>query len=101
MNQRTVALNRANEVRLEAARLKKSIKDGTVSLDHAVLTTEIEHVTVAKLLTSARWISDRRAEEFLEPLRIRPDRPIVHLTERQRKELAEAVVERFPWTVNR
>ena len=56
------ALQRANEVRLARAALKRRISDGAITVDEVILTSpwEAASMTIAELLTSQRrWGSTR------------------------------------------
>jgi predicted DNA binding protein len=90
----------ANKVRLEIANLRRQIKAGAVGLDEALLTADYRSLTVGKLIASANRVTEIKAEKFLEPHRIRLDRPMSEITERQRQILAAAARERYPWAVS-
>jgi hypothetical protein len=88
--QRLRALERANEVRLARAELKRRIADGEVSAAEIILgcPREASRWTVAELLVSQRRWGITRCRKFLERNHISEIKPIGELTERQRRMLA-------------
>lgn len=88
--QRMRALEKANEVRLARARLKRSIADGRTSAADVVLALpwEARNWSVGELLMSQRRWGSIRARKLLAGLHISEKRPIGELTERQRRVLA-------------
>ena len=88
--QRMRALERANEVRLARARLKREIANGDMSAARVILDLppEARNWSVRELLMSQpRWGSIR-SRKLLSELQISELRPIGALTERQRRLLA-------------
>jgi hypothetical protein len=88
--QRMRALERANEVRLARARLKRQIADGRTSAADVVLDLppEAANWSVRELLMSQRRWGSIRSRKLLTELQISEMRPIGALTERQRRLLA-------------
>jgi hypothetical protein len=83
------ALNRANEVRLARAELKKKIADGTLTVA-AVLEDqpwEAARMTVADLLMSQHRWGHTRCRRFLAALPMSETKTVVTLTDRQREQL--------------
>jgi hypothetical protein len=84
------ALERANEVRLARAELRRQVAGGNVSAADIILDSpeEVTSWAVSELLMSQpRW-GGARCRKFLTPLRISENKTIGTLTERQRNELA-------------
>jgi hypothetical protein len=88
--QRMRALERANEVRLARARLKRQIAGGQTSAAYVILELpwEARNWSVGELLMSQRRWGSTRARKLLNGLHISEKRPIGDLTERQRRLLA-------------
>jgi hypothetical protein len=88
--QRLRALERANEVRLARAELKRRIADGDVSAAEVILDSpwEARSWPVGELLVSQRRWGTIRARKLLVTLQINETRPISALTDRQRRLLA-------------
>ncbi len=101
--QRLRALERANEVRLARAELKRRIAEGDISAAAVILACpwEASSWSVAELLMSQRRWGITRCRKFLGRNQISEIKPIGTLTERQRHLLAaqlqscESVAERF------
>lgn len=91
--QRLRALERANEVRLARASLKRRIALGDVSAAEVLLTcpTEASSWQIGDLLMSQRRWGTTRCRKFLSRNHIVETKPIGKLTERQRRVLAEAL----------
>lgn len=91
--QRLRALERANEIRLARASLKRSICLGDVSAAEVLLTcpTEAESWSVGDLLMSQRRWGTTRCRKFLSRNHIVETKRIGTLTERQRRILADAL----------
>jgi hypothetical protein len=85
-----LALERANEVRLARARLKREIAGGQVSAAFVILElpSEARNWSVGELLLSQRRWGTTRVRKLLVGLHISEKRPIGDLTERQRGVLA-------------
>jgi hypothetical protein len=91
--QRLRALERANEVRLARASLKRSIALGHVSAAEVVLICpgEASSWPIGELLMSQRRWGTTRCHKFLARNQIVETKPIGTLTERQRRILAAAL----------
>lgn len=89
--QRMRALERANEIRLARADLKRRIADGGVSAAEVILAPPREARTWAlgDLLMSQRRWGDTRCRKFLSPFQITETKAVGQLTERQRRLLAD------------
>jgi hypothetical protein len=92
--QRMRALERANEVRLARARLKRQIGGGQVSASFVLLELpwEAANWSVGELLMSQRRWGTTRVRKLLVGLHISEKRPIGELTERQRRVLAAEII---------
>jgi hypothetical protein len=88
--QRLRALERANEVRLARAELKRRIAEGDTSAAAVILACpwEASSWSVAELLISQRRWGITRCRKFLARNQISEIKPIGTLTERQRHLLA-------------
>lgn len=88
--QRLRALERANQVRLARADLKRRIAEGEVPAASIILNSpwEARSWSVGDLLMSQRRWGSTRCQKFLRRLEISETKPIGTLTERQRLELA-------------
>jgi len=89
------ALQRANEVRLARAELKRRVAAGEVSAAEVILECpwEAESMPVADLLTSQRRWGTTRCRRLLAGIPITETKAIGALTERQRLALAEVLRE--------
>ena len=89
--QRMRALERANEVRLARAQLKRQIADGLTTAARVIqdLPPEAANWSVRELLMSQRRWGSIRSRKLLAELQIGELRPIGALTERQRGLLAK------------
>ena len=89
--QRMRALERANEVRLKRAELKRQIGDGHLSAADVILELpdEAKNWSVGELLKSQRRWGSIRSHKLLTGLHISEKRPIGDLTMRQRRLIAE------------
>jgi hypothetical protein len=88
--QRLRALERANEVRLARAELKRRIADGAVSAADVILAPPQEARSWAVgdlLLTQRRW-GATRCRKFLVRNQVNETKPLEQLTQRQRRLLA-------------
>ncbi|HEX8975347.1 MAG TPA: hypothetical protein VF781_02450 [Solirubrobacteraceae bacterium] len=94
--QRLRALERANEIRLARAGLKRRIALGQVSAADVLLTCpqEASSWPVSDLLMSQRRWGTTRCRKFLFRNQIAETKPIGKLTERQRQLLAGALQQR-------
>ena len=88
--QRLRALERANEVRLARADLKRRIADGEVFAAHVILDPPWEACSWSVgdlLMTQRRW-GTTRCRKFLMRNQVSETKPLGSLTERQRQLLA-------------
>ena len=94
--QRLRALERANEIRLARAGLKRRIAVGDVSAAEVLLSCprEASSWSVGDLLMSQRRWGTTRCRKFLSRHQIAETKPIGKLTDRQRHLLANALRER-------
>ena len=88
--QRMRALERANEIRLARAELKRRIADGEISAADVILAPPREAATWAlgELVTRQRRWGGTRCRKFLSQFQITETKAIGALTERQRRMLA-------------
>jgi hypothetical protein len=89
LDQRMDALRRANEIRVERARLKKELKSGRVMIED-VLADPPEFVGTAKvfdMLLAVPKFGRVKAAKFLNQCRISQSKTVGGLSERQRAEL--------------
>lgn len=89
--QRLQALERANEIRLARAALKRQIAYGAISAADVILDppTEAGSWAIAELLLSQRRWGDTRCRKFLLHNQISETKPVGALTDRQRRLLAQ------------
>jgi hypothetical protein len=89
------ALERANEVRLARAELKRRVADGEARVADVVLTSpwEARSMAVADLLMSQRRWGRTRARRFLAGIPMSETKTIGSMTERQRKRVSEQLDE--------
>jgi hypothetical protein len=87
------ALQRANEVRLARAALKRRISDGAITVDEVILTSpwEAASMTIAELLTSQRRWGSTRCSKFLAGIGMPETKTVGSMTERQRSLLAALI----------
>jgi hypothetical protein len=92
--QRLRALERANEIRLARAALKRRIAHGEVSAAEVILECpDAAHSwPVGDLLLSQRRWGDTRCRKFLAGNQIVETKPVGKLTDRQRRLLANSLV---------
>jgi hypothetical protein len=95
--QRLRALERANQIRLARACLKRRIAVGEVSAADVLIECpeEVESWAVSDLLMSQRRWGATRCHKFLWRNQIGENKPIGTLTQRQRQLLAKALPERI------
>lgn len=88
--QRLRALERANEIRLARAGLKRRIATGEISAADVILTCPKEAASwsVGELLRSQRRWGSTRCRKFLFRNQILETKPLGQLTDRQRRVLA-------------
>ena len=84
------ALERANQVRLARAELKRRIASGELDIADVILECpwEAESMAVADLLMSQRRWGQTRCRKFLAQIPMSEKKTIGSMTERQRRELA-------------
>jgi hypothetical protein len=84
------ALQRANEVRLARAALKRRVASGEVSAANVILAcpAEVEGMAVSDLLMSQRRWGRTRCRKFLATIPISENKQIGTLTDRQRRAVA-------------
>lgn len=92
------ALQRANEVRLARAELKRRVMDGEVSAAEVILSSpwEVESMAVSELLMSQHRWGHTRARRFLAMIPMTETKTIGSLTERQRQSLADLLAAQAP-----
>jgi len=92
------ALERANEVRLARAELKRRIADGQVPAADVILSSpwEAESMAVADVLMSQRRWGRTRARRFLAGIQMSETKTLGSMTERQRQAVALAIRESRP-----
>ena len=88
------ALQRANEIRLARADLKRGVATGAVDVAVVLLDCpeEAEGMTVADLLLSQRRWGQTRCRRFIAQVPISERKTIGSLTERQRRELVTMLI---------
>jgi hypothetical protein len=88
--QRMQALERANQIRLARAELKRRIANGHVSAADVILACpeEASSWSVGELLMSQRRWGISRCQKFLRRNQINEIKPVGQLTDRQRQLLA-------------
>jgi hypothetical protein len=88
--QRLQALERANEIRLARAELKRRIAYGAVAAAEVILEPPLEANSwaIGDLLLSQRRWGNTRCRKFLMRNQINETKPVGALTERQRRLLA-------------
>jgi hypothetical protein len=89
--QRLQALERANEIRLARAELKRRIAYGAVSAAEVILEppSEANSWAIGDLLLSQRRWGQTRSRKFLIRNQINETKPVGALTDRQRRVLAD------------
>jgi hypothetical protein len=80
------ALQRANEVRLARAELKRNIGDGTITVEEVILECpwEAASMTIAELLTSQRRWGTTRCSKLLAEVGLPEIKTVGSMTDRQR-----------------
>jgi hypothetical protein len=91
------ALQRANEVRLARADLKRRVAEGELAAAEVVLESpwEAESMTVADLLMSQRRWGRTRCRRFLAQAALSETKTIGSLTDRQRRVVADQLGDRL------
>lgn len=89
--QRLRALERANEIRLARAELKRRIAEGDISAAEVILEPPCAALSweIGELLMSQRRWGSNRTRKLLSGLQISETRHLGMLTERQRRLLAD------------
>jgi hypothetical protein len=92
------ALQRANEVRLARAELKRRVTDGETTAAAVILASpwEAESMAVAELLMSQHRWGHTRARRFLAGIPMTETKTIGSMTERQRRSLAAMLEAQTP-----
>lgn len=87
------ALQRANEVRLARAELKREVGRGAISVGEVLLNSpwEAASMTIAELLTSQRRWGTTRCSKFLAGIGMPETKTVASMTERQRSLLATMI----------
>ena len=87
------ALQRANEVRLARAELKRKVAEGAITVGEVILTSpwEAASMTIGELLTSQRRWGATRCSKFLASIGMPETKPVGSMTERQRALLAAMI----------
>ena len=85
------ALQRANEVRLARAGLKRRVASGELAVAEVLLGTywEAENMTVSDLLMSQRRWGHTRCRKLLMQIPVGENKTVGSMTERQRRALAQ------------
>jgi hypothetical protein len=89
LDQRMDALNKANDVRVKRAQLKKDLKDGKTKIE-TILGKPPAYVETAKvidILMAVPKFGRVKANRFLNVCKISPSKTVGGLSERQRTEL--------------
>jgi hypothetical protein len=89
LDQRMDALQRANDVRVRRAKLKKDLKEGKVGIEK-ILENPPEYVSTAKvmdILMAVPKFGRVKAARFLNTCRISQSKTVGGLSDRQRTEL--------------
>lgn len=87
------ALQRANEVRLARAELKRKVAEGAMPVSDVILTCpwEAASMTIAELLVSQRRWGTTRCSKFLEETGLSETKTVGSMTARQRELLAAMI----------
>jgi len=87
------ALQRANEVRLARADLKRKVGEGAITVGDVILTCpwEAASMTISELLVSQRRWGTTRASKFLAGIGMPETKTVGSMTERQRRALATMI----------
>jgi len=88
------ALQRANEVRLARAELKRKVGEGAITVAEVILACpwEAASMTIAELLTSQRRWGTTRCGKFLAQIGMPETKSVGSMTERQRSLLAAMMI---------
>jgi hypothetical protein len=87
------ALQRANEVRLARAELKRRVSEGAITAGDVVLTCpwEAASMTIAELLVSQHRWGATRCRKFLAEIGMPETKSVGSMTDRQRRALATMI----------
>jgi hypothetical protein len=87
------ALQRANEVRLARAGLKRRVAEGAISAGEVVLTSpwEAASMTIGELLVSQHRWGTTRCRKFLAEIGLPETKTVGSMTDRQRRALATLI----------
>jgi hypothetical protein len=87
------ALQRANEVRLARAELKRSVAEGGTTVGAVILACpwEAASMTIAELLLSQRRWGATRCSKFLSAIGMTETKTVGSMTDRQRRALAAII----------
>lgn len=93
LDQRMTALRRANQIRVERARLKRALKDGDVSVTATLAWPPdyIESMKVFNLLMALPKFGRVKAARLLNQCRISQSKTVGGLSDRQRGELVAMI----------
>lgn len=85
------ALERANQVRLARAELKRRVADGEIDVAEVILACpwEARSMAISDLLMSQRRWGQTRCRKFLAQIPLSENKTVGSLTERQSRRLAE------------
>ena len=85
------ALERANQVRLARAELKRRVADGEIDVAEVILECpwEAHSMAISDLLMSQRRWGQTRCRKFLAQIPLSENKTVGSLTERQSRRLAE------------
>jgi hypothetical protein len=88
------ALQRANEVRLARAELKRMVNDGTTTVAEVIVECpwEAASMPIAELLVSQRRWGATRCSKFLTSIGLPETKTVGSMTERQRSVLAASLL---------
>jgi hypothetical protein len=92
------ALQRANEVRLARAELKRRVAEGKISAAEVILScpSQIEGMTITELLMSQRRWGQTRCRKYLMAVPLSETKTVGSMTDRQRRALAALLTTRHP-----
>jgi hypothetical protein len=87
------ALQRANEVRLARAGLKRRVAEGVITAGEVILTCpwEAASMTIGELLVSQHRWGSTRCRKFLNEIGMPETKSVGSMTDRQRRALAALI----------
>ena len=96
------ALERANQVRLARAELKRRVASGEIGVAQVILDCpwEADSMAVADLLMSQRRWGQTRCRKFLAQIPMSEQKTVGSMTERQRRTLAAMLSAMAPATIS-